>query len=281
MPGASCTSSPTPWPSPWKKPSSSTSPGGFESAVGWPSSSKNSQTRCEHVRARDAGLGRRQRAVERLLARGGGTRRSRPAARRRRTSASCPRSTPDSRSFGQRSITTGSSAAIGPEPSSCPIARLGAVRDDELVARHAVLGERLPDRDLDPLEVSGSPSTETAAVRSLGAAQAAPSPRPSPPRRPSGRGGCPRARPRSSPGGGRRRTRGPGSSSIPFARRWSATRAGNDARHHRVLDPEAATDVQVHVQPGDLVARQALLDQLVVAELLPGVSLDPAPRRCD
>ena len=145
----------------------------------------------EELRAGHAGLDRLDRAVERLLARAGATRRSPRRARRRRTSASCPRSRPISLSRGKRSITIGSPARIWPEPMSWPTRALRAVRDDELVAVAPCSMKACLDRDLHALARQRLAVQHEPAVRRLGARGAGRAPRPSRPRPPAARAGCP------------------------------------------------------------------------------------------
>ena len=174
---------------------------------------------------------------------------------------------------------------------SCPTAPCGAVRDDEVVARRAVLGERLRrSRALTRSTVSGSPSTHEAVAvrRSRGGAGRAP--RPSRPRPRAARAGSRPARPRSSRGGGRRRARGRRVSSTPFARSRSASASGNVAGTTALVDAERLAGAARRPRARPRRSGRRLRDQLVVAELLdrhapraPGrrdaVDLDRADRR--
>ena len=113
-----------------------------------------------------------------------------------------------SRSCGKRSKTTWSSFAIRPEPVSWPTAACGAVRDDEVVAAAAVLGEHAPSQlrealARERLAVDHAPAVARLRPREqlgdrghagLGRALRAPDPR--------------RAPARSSRAGGRRRSAG-------------------------------------------------------------------------
>ena len=160
---ASCTSSPTPWPSAVEEAVLEHLARLLREqrrlAVLLEDVADSLKTSCPARRASPP-----RATVERLLARACGTRRSSsegvPTTNVRVMSAKQP----DSRSRGQRSITTGSSGAIGAGAHVVADGGLGAVRDDELVRDDAVRGERLADRELDPLagqrlavDASGSP----------------------------------------------------------------------------------------------------------------------------
>ena len=77
----------------------------------------------------------------------------------------------DSRSRGKRSKTTTSSEAIAPGAAVVADRRLRAVRDDELVAAAAVVGERALDLELEPLAGERLAAEREHAVRALGRPQ--------------------------------------------------------------------------------------------------------------
>ena len=194
MPGASCTSSPTPWPRPWKNPSESGLPGSFVRCVFSPAASKMSHVPSKMARPSAPSLISDDRAVERLLAEPvplahvvghlADDERPRHVAEAEGLVVARPDVDHD-RHAGR----------IGPEPMSCPTAPCGpgatmkssAVQPLRRTPRH---------RDLHALDGQRlAVELETRPVRSRAAAGRAP--RPSRPRRRAGRAASRRARPPS------------------------------------------------------------------------------------
>ena len=147
--------------------------------------------------------------------------------------------------------------------------RLRAVRDDELVREGAVGGERLLDRELDPLAGELLAVEHQAAVLALGAARSS--------SRAASIAASAARWARRIPASSasfftrRRRTKCSRSAvtSIPFARRWSATSQREGRGHDGLLDAEAPGGAQGHLEL-DLRAREPLRVELVDPELLVG-----------
>ena len=168
-----------------------------------------------------------ERAVERLLDEPVPLAQLVRTARRRRTCASCRRSRPTRCRAARGRSRSARRRGSARSPCRGRSRDCGAVRDDELVGACAVLDERLArSRPSRRSEVSGSPSTPSAGPvrpRRAGAGRAR---RPFRPRRRAGRGGSPRARPRSS-------TRRRSSKNVAVARQLDAARAQAVGEHQR------------------------------------------------
>ena len=117
------------------------------------------------------GFDRGDRAVERLLAEPVLLEQLVRKACRRRTSRVMSAKQPDSRSRGKRSRQIGSSGAIGPEPMSWPTAVCAPCETMNSSAKAPLRGERLLDRELDPLAGERLAVEHQAAVLALGRAQ--------------------------------------------------------------------------------------------------------------
>ena len=109
--------------------------------------------------------------VERLARLRRATRRSRDPASRPRTSGSCPRSRRSRRRAGRGRRRARRRSETGPEPWSCPSARLWAARHDRSSAAAAVRGEHLDRRRAEELARERLAVEHAPAVAGLGARQ--------------------------------------------------------------------------------------------------------------
>ena len=208
--------------------------------------------------------------LDRATARSSASRQSRwystqlvATARRRRTCASCRRSSRSRGRAGRGRGTTGSPGGSGRSPCRGRSRVCGAVRDDELVGERAVRGERLLDRELDALARQrlaveheprrsrlGAPQqVARRVIAGLGSASA--------------RAGCRPSRPSFFTRRRSAKSSRSAVSSIPFARRWSASSSGKVAGTAALARSRARGTARSDDLELDLVARRAPARELV------------------
>ena len=182
---------------------------------------------------------------------------------------------PEASSWGHRSRQIGACAGSGPLPASWPTAspgRMGAtMMSSGAGAPRRAHTSRMRARSSS--EVSTSPVEAQPVAVDLGLAQHARALLHARPTRRRPPGGCRPARRRSCWRRRSTKSSSSGVSSMPSARRRSATASGNVGRHDGRGDPELAHGA--HVRARDRSARRtALGDQLVAAELLAEQALE-------
>ena len=157
------------------------------------------------------------------------------------------------------------------EPDSWPTRRLRAVGDDHVVGQLAAV--LLADAPASRARTSshGEPGAQLADQLARR--------RPSPRRRPSGRGGCPSSSASVLTPPARRRTRRRRRSArCPPARRWSATASGKSGGTSAALDARARGTRAARSRPRSRRRRRPCVEQLVAAERVRVEHLD-AQRR--